>query len=87
MFLYEKTNRYLKNDYEFFDALKTKDREIRGNCNLLIKVKFHELEYSSPLRLRILGNQEKSGNPQNLLEWYSSAPSLSAKMNFFKIIF
>ena len=68
MFLYEKTNRYLKNDYEFFDALKTKDREIRGNCNLLIKVKFHELEYSSSLRLRILGNQEKSGNPQNLLE-------------------
>ena len=23
---------------------KTKDRKIRGNCNLLIKVKFHELE-------------------------------------------
>ena len=39
MFLYEKTHRYLKNDYQFFDALKTK-----GNCNLLTKVKFHELE-------------------------------------------
>ena len=49
MFLYEKTHRYLKNDYEFFDTLKTKDRKIRGNCNLLIKVKFHELESSSPL--------------------------------------
>ena len=36
-------HRYLKNDYQFFDALKRKDR-IRGNCNLLTKVKFHELE-------------------------------------------
>ena len=27
-----------------FDALKTKDSKIRGNCNLLRKVKFHELE-------------------------------------------
>ena len=27
----------------FFDASKTKDRKIRGNCNLLAKVKFHEL--------------------------------------------
>ena len=52
MFLYEKTHRYLKNDYQFFDTLKTKDRKIKktkdrkikGNCNLLIKVKFHELE-------------------------------------------
>ena len=26
-----------------FDTLKTKDRKIRGDCNLL-KVKFHELE-------------------------------------------
>ena len=43
MFLYEKTHRYLKNDYQFFDALKTKDRKIRGNCNLLAKVKFHVL--------------------------------------------
>ena len=41
MFLYEKTHRYLKNDYQFFDAL---DCKIRGNCNLLTKVKFHELE-------------------------------------------
>ena len=44
MFLYEKTHRYLKDDYQFFDALKTKDRKIRGNCNLSTKVKFHELE-------------------------------------------
>ena len=44
MFLYEKTHGYLKNDYQFFDALKTKDRKIRGNCNLLTKVKLHELE-------------------------------------------
>ena len=44
MFLYEKTRRYLTNDYQFFDALKTKDRKIRGNCNLLTKVKFRELE-------------------------------------------
>ena len=51
MFLYEKTHRYLKNDYQFFDALKTKDRKIRGNCNLFTKVKFHELERSSPLRI------------------------------------
>ena len=49
MFLYEKTHRYLKNNYPFFDALKTKDHKIRGNCNLLTKVKFHELEWSSPL--------------------------------------
>ena len=44
MFLYEKTHRYLKNDYQFWGALKTKDCKIRGNCNLLTKVKFHELE-------------------------------------------
>ena len=44
MFLYEITHRYLKNDYQFFDTLKTKDCKIRGNCNLLIKVKFHKLE-------------------------------------------
>ena len=29
MFLYEKTDRYLKNDYQFFDALEIKDRKIR----------------------------------------------------------
>ena len=29
MFLYEKTHRYFKNDYQFFDALKRKDRNIR----------------------------------------------------------
>ena len=28
MFLYEKTLRHLKNDYQFFDTLKTKDRKI-----------------------------------------------------------
>ena len=51
MFLYEKTHRYLKNDYQFFDALETKDCEIRGICNLLTKVKFHELEWSCPLNM------------------------------------
>ena len=49
MFVYEKTHRYLKNDWQFFDALKTKDRKIRGNCNLSTKGKFHESEGSSPL--------------------------------------
>ena len=44
IFLYEITYRYLKNDYQFFDALKTKHRKIRGHCNLLTKVKFHKLE-------------------------------------------
>ena len=44
MFLYEKTHEYLKNDYQFFGALKIKDRKTRGNCNLLKKVKFHELK-------------------------------------------
>ena len=44
MLLYEKTHRYLKNDYQFFDALKTKDCKITGKCNLLTKVKVHELE-------------------------------------------
>ena len=37
-------HRYLKNDYQFFDALKTEDCKIRGKCNLLTKVKFHESE-------------------------------------------
>ena len=49
MFLYEKTRIYLKNDYHFFDALKPKDCKIRGNYNLLTKVKFHNLDLSSPL--------------------------------------
>ena len=44
MFLYEITHRYLKNDYQFFDTLKTKHRKIRGDYNLLIKAKFHKLE-------------------------------------------
>ena len=46
MFPYEKTHRYLKNDYQFLDALRAKDRKIRGNFNLLTKIKFHELERS-----------------------------------------
>ena len=33
MFLYEKTHRYLKNEYQFFDNLKIKYRKIRGNRN------------------------------------------------------
>ena len=49
MFLYEVTHGYLKNDYQFFDTLKTKDRKIRRNCNLLIKLKFRKLEQSSAL--------------------------------------
>ena len=44
MFLYEMTHRYLKNDYQFFDNLKRKDCKIRGNSNLLIKVKCHKFE-------------------------------------------
>ena len=44
MFLYAKTHRYLKNHHQFFDTLKTNDRKIRANYNLLVKVKFHELE-------------------------------------------
>ena len=48
-------HRYLKNDYQFFDALKTKDRKIRGNCNLLTKVKFHKLEWRSPLIMYTTG--------------------------------
>ena len=49
MLLYEETHRYLKNDYQFFETLRTKDCKIRGACDLLIKVKFHELECSFPL--------------------------------------
>ena len=49
VFLYEITHRYQKNDYQFFDTLKTKERKIRGNCNVLIKVKLHKLVWSSPL--------------------------------------
>ena len=37
-------HRYLKNDYQFFGTFKSKDIKIRGNCNLLITVTFHELE-------------------------------------------
>ena len=34
MFLYEKTHIYLKKNYQFFGALKTKDRKIKKNYNL-----------------------------------------------------
>ena len=44
MFLYEITNRFMKNDYQFFDALKTRNRKIRGYYNLLIKVRLHKSE-------------------------------------------
>ena len=44
MFLYEITQKYLKNDYQFIDTLKTKDCKITGNCYFLMKVKFHQLE-------------------------------------------
>ena len=37
-------HRYLKNDYQLFDPLKTKDCTIRGYYNLLTKAKFHELD-------------------------------------------
>ena len=52
--MYEKTHRYLKNEYEFFDTLKTKDCKIRGICNLLITLKFYQLERSSPLTCFLL---------------------------------
>ena len=45
MFWCMRKHRYLKNDYQFFDALKIKDRKIRAYCNLLTKVKVHELEF------------------------------------------
>ena len=40
----------MKNDYQFFDALKTRNRKIRGYYNLLIKVRLHKSERSSPLK-------------------------------------
>ena len=70
MFLYEKThNKYLKNDSQFFDALKTKYRNITGNCNLLAKVKFHDLEWSSPLiNLNWSLSQKENQKPKKLHE-------------------
>ena len=44
MFLHEITHIYLKNNYQFFDTIKTKHHKIRENFNLLLKVKFHKLE-------------------------------------------
>ena len=49
MFLYDIKLTYLKNDYQFSDTLKTKYHKISGNCNFVKKVKFHKLEWSSPL--------------------------------------
>ena len=40
MFLFEITQRYLKNDYQFFDTLKRRHRKVRGNCNFLMEVNF-----------------------------------------------
>ena len=60
MFLYEETHRSLKNDYQFFDALKTNDRKIRGNYTLLTKVKFDELEWSSPLKWVVTKTTDES---------------------------
>ena len=58
MFLYEKAHRqYIKKVYQFFDTLKAKDCKIRANCNLLIKVKFLELESSSPLTSTVTKTQ------------------------------
>ena len=63
--MWENTS-HLKNDYQFFDALKTKDRQIRGNCNLLTKVKFHELDWSFPLTcLFIKCSKSRFANPIN----------------------
>ena len=44
MFPYEKAHRYLKKISQYFETLKAKDHKIRRNWNLLIKVKFRELE-------------------------------------------
>ena len=57
MFLHEKTQIF-KERLSIFDSLKTKDREIRGNCNLLIKAKFHELERSSSLNRKITNSNK-----------------------------
>ena len=35
MFQYKITHRYLKNDYQFFDTLKTKDRKIINKSQIL----------------------------------------------------
>ena len=42
--LYLSNAQYILYIHTFFDTLKTKDRKIRGNCNLLRKIKCHELE-------------------------------------------
>ena len=57
MIPYEETHKYFKNDYQFLDTLKTKDRKIGGNFNLFIKVKFHELELNKRCCLTIFKNK------------------------------
>ena len=46
-------HRYLKNDYQFFDALKTVDCKIWGNCNLLKKVKLERSSTLNKLALKV----------------------------------
>ena len=70
--------------YQIFLSPKVKQSMIISN-----KQGVYELPHELPndLRLRILGNKEKLGKSQNLLEWKTSAQSLfSAKMNFFSIL-
>ena len=54
VFLYKKTRRYLKSNYQFFDTFETKVRKIRGNCNLLIKDWLEKLKRSSAFYLFFL---------------------------------
>ena len=43
-------NTYISQErLSIFDTSKIKHRKIRENCNLLITVKYHKLEWSSPL--------------------------------------
>ena len=53
--------------YQFFDTFKTKDCKIRGNCNLLITVKFHELEWSSPLASIFMVNPTIKGKKMSTI--------------------
>ena len=41
MFLHEET-KISQERFQFFDTLKTKERKVKGHCNLLTKVKFHK---------------------------------------------
>ena len=63
---------------------ETKDRKTRGNCNLLVKAKFHELKWSSPLRkLEILIKFCIFSVLAFLVSYYYS---LKICTSFFKII-